>query len=1537
MPIQENKHGKTPAEKAQEIQELMKDLSPAERSAVDAIFKDLQENKENTLLDTLKDAEYLRPMVDIETFVKDPYYLGNTCGDTLYPVLMEDLKEVDKGGYEEAIWSGSTRTGKCLSGFNEIYDAKNGLRKEAQDLGAYKVTSIDENTGKIYVNEANSRYSGEKECVKITNSAGDYISITKDHKIFTPKGWIEAGNLKLNDYISSPRFYPEPEKYLEIDDDELKLISYMLSDGGLAGHSCNFTNGSTQINNEFKYLVESLGETTSWGSPQVSPRKDQSSKNATQSNVRGISNIIKKWGIRGHARDKRIPAEFYGLNKRQIGLFLNRFWACDGSIVLSHRKNKKNATPSVEVCLASEMMVKDIKFLLGRLGIYSRTHFKNKKYTYKGEIKCKPAWDVIISNKENIEKFLDAVGPVLDKEDKCQIIKNFYANNTYSKIDCSNTDTIPLKKNEYSKLKKEIFESSGNYLAARKSKFKKNYKANYTRSRFERLCEELEYKGTFSWLAKNDLYWEKIIKIEDAGVQDVYDLSVNENHNFVANNIVIHNSFVASIVVCRFLYKLSCMRDPQKSLGIASGSKIACIVLSANEMLAREVAFENIVTKISASPYFQENFKFKDNKGELIFPNNIVVMAKATTDKSALGFNIALFLIDEAAFFGNSKKMDPKFGHVDNAELIYRSLKTRMKNTFKQSKFKGIGIISSSLSTVDNFMSRHLTAMRKNSNVFIKQRNAWTILPELYKNSDKFFVLVGNELMASRILQASEVEEVSKILPDGAFIEEVPEEFLQDFTDNLESSIRDLLGASTTSISPFLQQRDRIIDAYDVSKWPSCIKTTTGGPALAHNFTVAEWDPSKPGGFVWDRMVSKKLVREYDGSYIEAYKPLINPQAARAIHLDPSLKLDSTGVCFLAGTKILMADLTEKNIEDVKVGDRVIDAFGKIEKITKTFKKQYNGEIKHLNVLGGRELYVTPEHPLLGIKSNNLKKYKSVISDEKQRGTKPETVEKYRKNSLPIFIESKNYTSSDQIASPIINFDTEDFDNFKTMFYKNGLIPITPELGTVVGYYLAEGSLFRNSNETTKLFPQFTFSWNGLDARHIIKLKKAIESVLSYRDFGCLYDNYKKYKGEQSSVTVRILDRDLGAFLKMFCGEYSDKKFIHPFLLYGTNSEFRDNLLKAYWEGDGTINSFRRNGRGGTKSAPTWEVTVKTASADIASAMTFLCQSKNITIRTYFTEFDYTNGKHEREKPIYKLCISGYHQLLKIFSKEFLDLQEEKVYPQTDSIRGFVNGDHAFYPVQKVENILYTGFVYNLEVSGSHTYVANKLSVHNCMAHIAGFKDVQRRDENGKTYSEKAPIYVVDLILRINPPQGGEIEFAKIRDLVYQLSNHGYNISSVSMDKYIRDGLQPFQQKGFSTEWISVDETTEPYDVMKSALYEGRLFFYKYDRLIQELQLLEKVYINNRVKIDHPPTFGKDLADALAGVIFALSKKQNFSPMPMIRSGNNEGGDVWMQEQLQAAFAGKEQASMKQDAVSSLFTGHDWGNQNNDSTWSDLY
>ena len=50
-------------------------------------------------------------------------------------------------------------------------------------------------------------------------------------------------------------------------------------------------------------------------------------------------------------------------------------------------------------------------------------------------------------------------------------------------------------------------------------------------------------------LAKSDIFWDEIIEIKEIKKKEkVYDISVPKNHNFVANNIIVHNSYMLGVL-----------------------------------------------------------------------------------------------------------------------------------------------------------------------------------------------------------------------------------------------------------------------------------------------------------------------------------------------------------------------------------------------------------------------------------------------------------------------------------------------------------------------------------------------------------------------------------------------------------------------------------------------------------------------------------------------------------------------------------------------------------------------------------------------------------------------------------------------------------------------------------------------------------------------------------------------------------------------------------------------------------------------------
>lgn len=138
---------------------------------------------------------------------------------------------------------------------------------------------------------------------------------------------------------------------------------------------------------------------------------------------------------------------------------------------------------------------------------------------------------------------------------------------------------------------------------------------------------------------------------------------------------------------------------------------------------------------------------------------------------------------------------------------------------------------------------------------------------------------------------------------------------------------------------------------------------------------------------------------------------------------------------------------------------------------------------------------------------------------------------------------------------------------------------------------------------------------------------------------------------------------------------------------------------------------------------------------------------------------------------------------------------------------------------------------------------------------------------------EKAPKVVIDFILRVTPPANGEIQFFKVRSLLYKLRELGLPIKWVSFDTYQSvDSRQILHQKGFITGVQSMDTSIDPYTFTRNAFYEGRLELPEHTTCQSEFLSLERD--NKKGKIDHPQGLSKDCSDAVAGVVYGISMRK---------------------------------------------------------------
>ena len=153
------------------------------------------------------------------------------------------------------------------------------------------------------------------------------------------------------------------------------------------------------------------------------------------------------------------------------------------------------------------------------------------------------------------------------------------------------------------------------------------------------------------------------------------------------------------------------------------------------------------------------------------------------------------------------------------------------------------------------------------------------------------------------------------------------------------------------------------------------------------------------------------------------------------------------------------------------------------------------------------------------------------------------------------------------------------------------------------------------------------------------------------------------------------------------------------------------------------------------------------------------------------------------------------------------------------------------------------------------------------IGHCSEFVDVR---------GERKPMIEIDAVLEVLPPKLGEIDYSKIRSLLYKLRDAGMNLRFVSYDGYqSADSRQILAAEGFTTGVVSIDRTMEPYEYLRDAIYDGRVHLPRHPKLQEELLKLE--FDARRQKVDHPShgnLGSKDLADAVAGVIHQLSRRR---------------------------------------------------------------
>ena len=376
--------------------------------------------------------------------------------------------------------------------------------------------------------------SGTKEVYRLRLASGREVKASANHPFLTFTGWTPLADLRPGDRLAIPRHIPEPlGAGLGWSEYRLGLLAHLIGDGCVVRKQpVHYTS-----NDEENLAFVEAAAAAEFG---ISPRRVAQGTwwhtylPAPYHCTHGRGNPLHAWfrdlgieDLRSH--EKRLPAAMYAASDAEVCLFLRHLWATDGCVWLGTGTSAAKAYYAT----SSRDLAYGVAHLLARLRIVARIR-QVEKAGYR------PGFHVIIADTPSLRTFCERVGVHGRRGETAKAL----AVALEGRVANTNADTIPAVVWDVVKAERiRAGLTDRQFQAAIGTHYCGTalYKACPSRERLRR-CAEVLGSETLRGIASSDLYWDRIVSIEPLGSQPVYDATVKQSHNFIADGLIVHNS-----------------------------------------------------------------------------------------------------------------------------------------------------------------------------------------------------------------------------------------------------------------------------------------------------------------------------------------------------------------------------------------------------------------------------------------------------------------------------------------------------------------------------------------------------------------------------------------------------------------------------------------------------------------------------------------------------------------------------------------------------------------------------------------------------------------------------------------------------------------------------------------------------------------------------------------------------------------------------------------------------------------------------------
>jgi Fe-S cluster assembly protein SufB len=401
------------------------------------------------------------------------------------------------------------------------------------------------------------------------------------------------------------------------------------------------------------------------------------------------------------------------------------------------------------------------------------------------------------------------------------------------------------------------------------------------------------------------------------------------------------------------------------------------------------------------------------------------------------------------------------------------------------------------------------------------------------------------------------------------------------------------------------------------------------------------------------------------------------------------------------GQELVSLGDTMVPIESVAPGTLALNSDGDLDEVASSRRRTYDGEMLKITPLSPANAFeLTPEHPVLALKRERV---------ARMRMDRPATrwdVDAARvMTTEPEWLPSGELKAGDLICFPIARHEQDHAG-------------LTDEHLRFLGYYLAEGSAFRNGvSDAPTVALSFHIDEHDkiADARHLI-------NALTGKQAG-LQEIPAKHEAR-----VYVYSRELMALAQVHCGTGSADKRLSAAIME-LPAERQRLLMETYLAGDGSRHQ-RSNGHTLVRAS----TVSQTMAYQLQEILARLGTYASIRVREAFSE-TLADGRHISHRTQYNLSFEEGRTVQRVWHDP-----ERRCF---------------WVPIRAISRRPYQGWVYNLEMSSApNAYTARGFAVHNCTAPIYA--------------TESLHVAVVEVIAK----KGSKVRYTTIQNW----SNDVYNL-----------------------------------------------------------------------------------------------------------------------------------------------------------------